>query len=184
MTEAIARKQDGKAKEYHKEILGMIEQSNKLKSNLLQQVASLGLFLINREDFLRLTFRLSEITDTIDGVSFRFASTFEKKMSMDAKFTAGISQLTSLLLEEATKMRETLMSLTFNPSKALELASAVEEIERKIDITYRMLDVELLTSKTALPTLLVQKDIVERLEKIADLIMDTLDQIRVLAIST
>lgn len=184
MTDAVAKKQNEKAKEYHKEILGMIEESNKLKSNLLQQVASLGLFLINREDFLRLTFRLSEITDTIEGVAFRFASAFEKKLSMDAKFTAGISQLTSLLLEEATKMRETLMSLTFNPSKALELASAVEEIERKIDTTYRMLDIELLTSKTAVPSLLFQKDIVERLEKIADLVADTLDQIRVLAISS
>lgn len=184
MIDSIAEKQNEKARQQYKEMLGMMEQSGKMRSNLLEEVASLGLFLMNREDFLRLTFRISEITDTAEGVAFRFASTLEKKMPIDPKFMKGISRLSSLILEEVTKMRETLMSLTFNPSKALEMAATVEEIERKIDATYRMLDVEILTSKINIPTLLVLKDIVERLEKTADLIIDALDQIRVLAISS
>jgi len=171
------------AKGHYEDLLGMIEQSGKFKSNLLEEVASLGPFLMNREDFLRLTFRLAEISETVEGVAFRLSNILERKMLIDKRFMSGISQLAALLLEEATKMRETLMSLAFNPSKALEMASAVEEVERKIDSTYRKLDVEILTSKRSVPTLLSLKDIVERIEKTADLIIDALDQIRVLAIS-
>jgi len=184
MIDSIADKQNENAKRQYKEMLGTVEQSGKMRSNLLEEVATLGLFLMNREDFLRLTFRLSEIIDTAEGVAFRFASALEKKIPLESKFMNGISQLSGLVLEEATKMRETLMSLTFNPSKALEMATTVEEIERKIDATYRVLDVEILTSKTSVPALLVLKDIVERLEKTADLMIDALDQIRVLAISS
>ncbi|MEM4250854.1 MAG: DUF47 family protein [Candidatus Bathyarchaeia archaeon] len=184
MTDSMVEKQNEKAKQQYKEIQVMGQQSAKMRSNMLEQVASLGLFLMNREDFLRLIFRLSEIMDTVEGVAFRLTSTLERKITVESKFMRGISQLTSIILEEATKMRETLMSLSFNPSKALEMAAAVEEAERRIDATYRVLDVEILNSKTSVPALLVLKDIVERLEKTADLIMDALDQIRVLAVSS
>ncbi|MBS7623644.1 DUF47 family protein [Candidatus Bathyarchaeota archaeon] len=184
MTDSMVDKQNEKAKQQYKEIQGMGEQSAKMRSNILEQVASLGLFLMNREDFLRLIFRLSEIMDTVEGVAFRLASTLERKITLESKFMKGISELTGVILEEATKMRETLMSLTFNPSKALEMAASVEEAERRIDATYRELDLEILTSKTSVPALLVLKDIVERLEKTADLIIDALDQIRVLAVSS
>jgi len=182
MIDSVAGKKR-EAKGHYEDLLGMIEQSEKFKSNLLEEVASLGPFLINREDFFRLTFRLAEISETVEGVAFRLSNILERKMLIDKRFMSGILQLAALLLEEATKMRETLMSLAFNPSKALEMASAVEEVERKIDSTYRKLDVEILTSKRSVPTLLSLKDIVERLEKTADLIIDALDQIRVLAIS-
>ncbi|MEM3005070.1 MAG: DUF47 family protein [Candidatus Bathyarchaeia archaeon] len=184
MTDSMVEKQNEKAKQQYKEIQVMGQQSAKMRSNMLEQVASLGLFLMNREDFLRLIFRLSEIMDTVEGVAFRLTSTLERKITVESKFMRGISQLTSIILEEATKMRETLMSLSFNPSKALEMAAAVEEAERRIDATYRVLDVEILNSRTSVPALLVLKDIVERLEKTADLIMDALDQIRVLAVSS
>lgn len=184
MIDAISDRKNDRAKEQYSEMLAMIEQSGKSKSALLEEIASLGLFLINREDFLRLTFRLSEIVDTVEGIAFRVSSIVERKMPMETRFVSGISQLAELLLEEAAKMRETMMTLTFNPSKALEMAATVESVERKIDTTYRTLDVEILTSKLSVPTLLVLKDIIERLEKMADLIIDALDQIRVLAISS
>jgi len=95
----------------------------------------------------------------------------------------GISLLSSLILDESTKMRETLMSLTFNPAKALEMASVVEDIERKIDNVQRKLEIDILTTKLNSSTLLL-KDIIERLEKTADIIISVLDQIRVLAVST
>jgi len=76
------------------------------------------------------------------------------------------------------------MSLTFNPRKALEMASTVEEVERKIDAKYRALDIDILTSKMGVPALLVLRDIIERLERMADLIIYALDQIRVLAVSS
>ena len=99
------------------------------------------------------------------------------------KYMKGISLLSSLILDESTKMRETLMSLTFNPTKALEMASVVEDIERKIDNVQRELEIDIITTKLNSSTLLL-KDIIERLENTADIIISVLDQIRVLAVST
>jgi uncharacterized protein Yka (UPF0111/DUF47 family) len=183
MIDSITDKKTTEMKDIHKEMLNMIDETAKSKLNILDQIASLGPFLMNREDFLRLTFRLSEITDNIESVAFRLISSKEKKIQIDMKYMKGISLLSSLILDESTKMRETLMSLTFNPTKALEMASAVEDIERKIDNVQRELEIDILTTKVNSATLLL-KDIIERLEKTADIIISVLDQIRVLAVST
>ncbi|MCK5627381.1 MAG: DUF47 family protein [Candidatus Bathyarchaeia archaeon] len=183
MIDSITDKKTSEMKDHYKEMLSMIDESTKSKLNILDQIASLGPFLMNREDFLRLTFRLSEITDNIESIAFRLISSKEKKIQIDMKYMKGISLLSSLILDESTKMRETLMSLTFNPAKALEMASVVEDIERKIDNVQRKLEIDILTTKLNSSTLLL-KDIIERLEKTADIIISVLDQIRVLAVST
>ena len=181
MVDSITNKKNNETNDHYKEMLSMIDESTKSKINILDQIASLGPFLMNREDFLRLTFRLSEITDNIESVAFRLISSKEKKIQIDIKYMKGISLLSSLILEESTKMRETLMSLTFNPAKALEMASVVEDIERKIDDVQRKLEIDILTGKLNNSTLLL-KDIIERLENTADIIISVLDQIRVLAV--
>ncbi len=181
MVDSITNKKNNETNDHYREMLSMIDESTKSKINILDQIASLGPFLMNREDFLRLTFRLSEITDNIESVAFRLISSKEKKIQIDIKYMKGISLLSSLILEESTKMRETLMSLTFNPAKALEMASVVEDIERKIDDVQRKLEIDILTSKLNNSTLLL-KDIIERLENTADIIISVLDQIRVLAV--
>ena len=183
MIDSITEKKTNEMNDHYKEMLTMIDESAKSKLNILDQIASLGPFLMNREDFLRLTFRLSEITDNIESVAFRLISSKEKKIQIDIKYMKSISLLSSLILEESTKMRETLMSLTFNPSKALEMASIVEDIERKIDTVQRELQIDIITTKFNSSTLIL-KDIIERLEKTADIIINVLDQIRVLAVST
>jgi uncharacterized protein Yka (UPF0111/DUF47 family) len=76
-----------------------------------------------------------------------------------------------------------MLSLSFNPEKALEMAVVVEKIERDVDSNYRNLTEEILNSKMEVHSLLVMKDIIERLETIADLNVDTIDLIRLLAIS-
>ena len=183
MIDSITEKKTNEMNDYYKEMLQMIDESTKSKLNILDQIASLGPFLMNREDFLRLTFRLSEITDNIESIAFRLISSKEKKIQIDIKYMKSISLLSSLILEESTKMRETLMSLTFNPAKALEMASVVEDIERKIDNVQRELEIDIVTTKLNSSTLIL-KDIIERLEKTADIIINVLDQIRVLAVST
>jgi uncharacterized protein Yka (UPF0111/DUF47 family) len=89
-----------------------------------------------------------------------------------------------LVLKEVSKLRETIHSLSFDPDKAMETAKSVEELERQIDIESRKLDLELLTSKLPLPTMLFLRAVVERAERIADLGVDVVDHIRVLALTS
>jgi uncharacterized protein Yka (UPF0111/DUF47 family) len=81
-------------------------------------------------------------------------------------------------------MKETLHSLGFDPDKAVELARSVEELERKIDVDSRNLDFEILSGKLSLPEVFLLRDIVERAERIADLGVEVVDIIRVIALTT
>ena len=76
MIDSITDKKTSEMKAHYKEMLSMIDESTKSKLNILDQIASLGPFLMNREDFLRLTFRLSEITDNIEKASSEYAKFF------------------------------------------------------------------------------------------------------------
>lgn len=161
----------------------LINDSNKLKSVLLEEVASVGSLLISREDFLHLIFTVDEIADYAEAVAFRLNGLIKKKWKFDKKYIKKISELMVLILEEIGKMRETMISLSFNPSKAIELSKSVEEIERKIDSDYRILDIEILDAKMPIQSMLILRDIIQHLEKIADIGVEVIDLIKVLAVS-
>ena len=75
------------------------------------------------------------------------------------------------------------MSLGFNPTKAMELSKGVEETERKVDMAYRSLDLEVLDEKIPLRTLLLIRDLSGHMENMADLGVDVVDLIRVIALT-
>jgi len=172
------------AKENYQNIIKSMEENEKNKATFLNEVASVGSLLISREDFLRLLFRLGEIADYGEAMGGRLVSVTELKWKLDSKKLQGISELVGLLLKEISKVRETLHSLSFDPDKAMETARLVEELERKIDVASRKLDLELLNSKIPLPAMLFFRDLVDRAERIADIGLDVVDHIRVLALTT
>ena len=172
------------AKENYQNITKSIEENEKNKATFLVEVASVGSLLISREDFLRLLFRLGEIADYCEAMGGRLISAIELKWKLDPKKLQSVSELMGLLLKEISKVRETLHSLSFDADKAMETAKVVEELERQIDVESRKLDLQLLNSKIPLPTMLFLRDVVDRPEKIADIGLDVVDHIRVLALTT
>src|SRR2546428_13981716 len=82
-----------------------------------------------------------------------------------------------------SKIRETMMSLGFNPTKAMEPSKGVEETERKVDTAYRLLDLEVLDEKIPLRTLLLIRDLSAHMENMADFGGDVVDLIRVIALN-
>lgn len=179
----IADKKPKLAKETYEKILTTLGENEKNKTTFLNEVASVGSLLISREDFLRLLFRLGEIAEYCEAMGFRLMGVVELKWKLDAKKLETISHLMSSVLKEISKVRETLHSLSFDADKAIETARSVEELERQIDAESRKLDMELLSSKMPLQTLLFFRDLVERAERIADIGVDVVDHIRVLALT-
>jgi uncharacterized protein Yka (UPF0111/DUF47 family) len=172
------------AKENYQNILKAIEENERNKATFINEVASVGSLLISREDFLRLLFRLGEIADYCEGMGDRLIAVTELKWKLESKKLQRLSELMSLVLKEISKVRETLHSLSFDPDKAMETAKLVEELERQVDAASRKLDLELLTSKLPLPTMLFLRGVVDRAERIADIGVDVVDHIRVLALTT
>jgi len=171
------------AKENYQAILKTLEENEKNKTTFLGEVASVGTLLISREDFLRLLFRLGEVAEYCEAIGFRLMGVLDLKWKLDSKKLQAVSHLMGSVLKEISKVRETLHSLSFDAEKAIETARSVEELERQVDSESRKLDMELLSSKMSLQNLLFFRDLVDRAEKIADIGVDIVDHIRVLALT-
>jgi uncharacterized protein Yka (UPF0111/DUF47 family) len=180
----LADKKAKLAKENYENMVKTLLENEKNKTTFLNEVASVGSLLISREDFLRLLFRLGEIAEYCEAMGYRLMGVVDLKWKLDNKRLEEISHLMSSVLKEISKVRETLHSLSFDADKAVETAKAVEEIERQVDAESRKLDLDLISSKMPLQTLLFFRDLVDRAEKIADIGVDVVDLIRVLALTT
>jgi len=179
----LAEKKPKLAKENYQSILKALEENEKNKSTFLTEVASVGSLLVSREDFLRLLFRLGEVAEYCEAMGFRLMGVVDLKWKLDTKKLEAVSRLMSSVLKEISKVRETLHSLSFDADRAIETARLVEDLERQIDAESRKLDMELLSSKMPLQTLLFFRDLVDRAERIADVGVDVVDHIRVLALT-
>ena len=179
----LADKKPKLVKENYQSILKALEENEKNKTTFLSEVASVGSLLISREDFLRLLFRLGEVAEYCEAMAFRLMGIVELRWKLDAKRLQAVSHLMSSVLKEISKVRETLHSLSFDAEKAIEIARSVEELERQIDAESRKLDMDLISSRMALQELLFFRDLVDRAERIADIGVDVVDHIRVLALT-
>jgi len=179
----MAEKKQKSAKENYDSILKSLEENEKNKATFLNEVASVGSLLISREDFLRLLFRLGEVAEYCEAMAFRLMGVVDTKWKLDTERLQEVSHLMGSVLKEVSKVRETLHSLSFDPDKAIDTAKAVEELERQVDTESRKLDMELMASKIPLQNLLFFRDLVDRAEKIADICVDVVDHIRVLALT-
>src|SRR5881296_3613521 len=183
MTDSVTETKAREAKDHYGNMLRIIEEFETTKKRLLDEVASFGTLLGSREDFIRLIFRISEVADYAQGIGFRLSAVVDKSWKMDKKYMKRLSDLIALVLEEMSKIRETMMSLGFNPAKAMELSRGVEETEKKVDTAYRSLDLDVLDDKIPLRTILMMRDLSAQMENMADLGVDVVDLIRVIALT-
>jgi uncharacterized protein Yka (UPF0111/DUF47 family) len=184
MVDSVVERKLKTTKTHYEAMLKLIADNDKLRTTLLEEVASVGSLLVSREDFLRLMFRMTTIADYAEALAFRLMGAADRNWKLEKKYIQALSEVLSLVLSEVTRMRETLHSLGFDPDKAVELARSVEELERKIDVNSRNLDFEILSGKLSLQEVFLLRDMVERAERIADLGVEVVDLIRVIALTT
>ena len=183
MTDSVTETKAKDAKDHYGNMLRIIEEFETTRRKLLEEVASFGTLLGSREDFIRLIFRISEVADYAQGIGYRLSAVMERNWKIDKKYMKRLSDLIALVLEEMSKIRETMMSLGFNPTKAMDLSRGVEETEKKIDTAYRSLDLEILDEKMPLRSILLVRDLGAQMENMADIGVDVVDLIRVIALT-
>src|SRR6266540_2821206 len=175
MTDSVGEGKGKDAKDHYQNMIKILDNFEGTKKKLLEEVASFGALLSNREDFIRLIFRIGEVADYAQGIGFRLTAVVDRSWKVDKKYTKRLSELIALVLEEMSKIRETMMSLGFNPTKAMDLSRGVEETEKKVDAAYRSLDLEVLDEKIPLRTLLLIRDLSAHMDNMADLGVDVVD---------
>ncbi len=146
-----------------------------------QELAEIGAILISREDFLRFTNLTSEVADFSEGIAFRLFEIMKHSWTVPSDIKKDLLKLSESSLDAMVKLRETMMVLSYGPTKTMEKAKDVEIAERTVDSIYRDLEIKLLSSKTDFPPLLLLRDVLQLLEDSADKAEDAADAVRILS---
>ncbi len=178
----VSQKNMVNAKTHNENLYKLMDESKKIKLKILEEIASVGTLLVNREGFLKLIFELEKITDNAEACAYRIMYIVDGKLKSGITYLKELSKFSSLVLDEVTKLRDIMIALMFNPEKALELSKIVEAKEKEIDIAHRQFDLKLLKTEKKFPLLLLIRDIAERVEDISDIGVDSVDLLRTLAI--
>ncbi|MBS7644705.1 MAG: DUF47 family protein [Candidatus Bathyarchaeia archaeon] len=171
-----------KARIHNGNLYSLLEESREVKLKLFDEITSVGTLLINREAFLRLIFELERITDNAEATAYRLMYIIDGKIKAGRRYLKDLASFSAKVLDETARVRDIIMALMFNPEKALELSSVVENHEKEVDVAHRELDLKLLTSERNVSALLLLRDIVERIETISDIGVDVVELVRMLTI--
>jgi len=148
-----------------------------------QELAEIGAILMSREDFLRFTNLTSEISDYCEGIAFRLIQIMERGWKVPKEIKEDLITLSDAVFDTISKLRETVMTLNYGTSKALEKTREVEAAERVVDSLYRQLEVDIIDSKMDLPPMFLLWTVVQHLENAADKAKDASDAARILALT-
>jgi len=151
--------------------------------NVSRELAEIGAILMSREDFLRFTNLTSEIADYCEGIGFRLLQIMERGWKVPKQIKEDMIKLSDAVFYTISKLRETVMTLNYGVSKALEKARDVESAERIVDGLYRQLEIDIIDSKMELPPMFLLLNVVQKLEDAADKAKDASDAARILALT-
>lgn len=169
------------ARQFFSEIIKMEDDVDVAGRRVARELADIGGILTSREDFLRFTNQVNEISDFCRGIGFRLLTIMDKKWKVPREIKRGLMELSDGMFESVTKLRETAMTLNYSSTKALEKAMEVEAAERAVDNIFRELEVKILSSDMDIPALLLLREAAHLLEDASDKAEDASDAARILA---
>ena len=181
MVDSFVKGDKNSARELLADIKKLEEDVDAARREVSRELAEIGAILISREDFLRFTSLTSEIADFCEGIAFRLLEIMEKGWKVPTDIKEDVANLSDAVFETVSKLRETIMTLNYGASKALEKAREVEAAERIVDDLYRELEVKIVNSNMNIPPMLLLRDVVQLLEDAADKAEDASDAARILA---
>ncbi len=181
MVDFFATGKKDNARQLFSEIKLGEEEVIKARRLVSQELAEIGAILVSREDFLRFTNLTSEIADFSEGIAFYLVEIMEHNWTVSSDIKRDLVKLSEAVLDSVLKLRETMMTLTYGPTKTLEKAKDVEIAERVVDDIYRALAIKVLNSKLDVPAILLLRDVLQLLENSADKAEDAADAARTLS---
>lgn len=158
------------------------EEVENLRRKMTREISDTGSLMVYREDVLRTAYIIDDIAGYITGIAFRL-SNIKITTLKKGKFDADISELINMVVEAIFKLNEMARALSMNPSSTIELAQEVQNIERKVDNSYRKVVIKALNEIPNTKDLLLVKDAVEGIEGMADKCQAASDSLTILALS-
>lgn len=170
--------------DHFEEIKKLKTEASEHRQTLLNELAEVGMLLLNREDFLRLIVQLGEIVDYCEGAAYRINYIVSKKLNVSDGIKTSLLNLSKNVLKTVSNLRETIFALNYGSSRIISLAKNVEIAEYIVDEIFREIEVKIIDANMDLGTTLILRDLVNFLEDIADKAEDASDSTRILALGT
>ncbi len=157
------------------------EEVENLRRKITRDVSEIGSLMMNREDILRTAYLMDEIGGFMSGVGFRLSVI--KPSVLKKEFSNEIQSLVDLVVEELFRLNEMARALSMSPLNAIEIAPAVQKLERQVDEKYRLLTMKTLNEVSSVKDMLLVKDVIEGIEGLSDKCLETSDSFSILALS-
>ena len=158
------------------------EEVENLRRKMTREISDTGSLMVYREDVLRTAYIIDDIAGYITGIAFRL-SNIKITTLKKGKFDEDIGELINMVVEAIFKLNEMARALSINPSSTIEIAQEVQNIERKVDNSYRKVVIKALNEIPNTKDLLLVKDAVEGIEGMADKCQAASDSLTILALS-
>ncbi len=164
------------------DIQKIIEDSNKIKTSTIKELGEIGGILVSRDDFLRLSSSFSGMMDSIEVITMRLVEVEARDWKLSKTQSDDMGAMSDLGFDALVKLRDSIMSLGFNTEKATNFARDIDEIEKKLDLLYIKLDLDIVTGKSQLAAILIMRDVARELERLGDKVHEASDLVRILAL--
>lgn len=143
---------------------------------LTRSLIELGEMVINKEDIMRVAYQIESLTDILEGTGFRIKE-FRGKGLEKAIRDPDLMSLLEKDVEMVIKTNEMIRMLQLNPEKVSEMLPNIESLEKEVDDLYRQALIKIYDSVKDSKLFVVLKDIIERLDAIADTSLSVADNI-------
>lgn len=164
------------------EIRKILVEASALRNTLIHELTDLGGILASHDDFLRLVSCFSDMLDIIESMSVILNEVKTRNLVPDKKIVNDLIKMVDLSFDSQLKLRDGIMSLGYNSDKALGFSKEIDEIERKVDVLYLQLDVDIVVSYNEIAKVLLLREVIGKLEELVNKVKDASDLVRIIAL--
>ncbi|MFX0133867.1 MAG: DUF47 domain-containing protein [Candidatus Hodarchaeota archaeon] len=137
--------------------------------------------LLHRGDLMRLVMKIDEIVDMAEGAGYRIKSVSDWKMDSQTKKL--LHDMMAKVIEIMNTLKKVIFILTQNAEKAIKETENIGKIERVIDKCRRNLMDHLYSLDLDFRITLRMRDLINRIEEIADLVEGVADSARIIGVT-
>jgi len=165
--------------ESYKKLNQLETSADEIRISLLSEVSRAGPGLLLKEDILRFLV-IDKIVDTAVGGAF-YISTL-KDWQIPSELSEKILDLVDISIAVVTHLKSAIYNVISNPENALNFAREIDILEKQIDKLYRPLIVQITELNDDLCIIMALRELVLRIDEIADIGLEIADAVRMLAL--
>ena len=169
-------------KQAYDKIIRLRDKAVGVKRAIYEFLARTPIDVRFKEDWIRITSRIIQIADYIEGISYRLQQIACKGWSIDREILDYLLKIVNKVDDACIALKDAIRLLTRDVRESLRKLDVVREREKEVDILYRNVDMKVLESSgTALIFMLTT--ITGMLENTADTLEDLSDDLLMLITS-